>query len=59
MTNKFIPNLVRERAKYLCEYCHSPEEASPALFQIDHTLFIVKQYYSYFASNLANLLCKS
>ncbi|NEU71331.1 HNH endonuclease [Hassallia byssoidea VB512170] len=28
--------LVRERAKYLCEYCHSLEEASAAQFSIDH-----------------------
>jgi hypothetical protein len=27
---------VRERAKYLCEYCHSSEEASAARFEIDH-----------------------
>lgn len=33
------PNLrqqVRERAQYLCEYCHSSEEASAASFEIDH-----------------------
>jgi HNH endonuclease len=30
--------LVRERANYLCEYCHSSEEASAALFAIDHIL---------------------
>lgn len=28
--------LVRERANYLCEYCHSLEEASAAQFAIDH-----------------------
>lgn len=28
--------LVRRRANYLCEYCHSSEEASAALFSIDH-----------------------
>ena len=27
---------VRELAKYLCEYCHSSEEASAARFEIDH-----------------------
>jgi HNH endonuclease len=27
---------VRERAKYLCEYCHSPEEISTSRFTIDH-----------------------
>jgi len=29
---------VRERADYLCEYCHSSEEASAARFEIDHIL---------------------
>ncbi|MCP2728214.1 HNH endonuclease [Limnofasciculus baicalensis] len=28
--------LVRERAEYLCEYCHASEEASAAQFDIDH-----------------------
>lgn len=28
--------LVRTRANYLCEYCHASEEASTALFEIDH-----------------------
>ncbi|MHC5729148.1 MAG: HNH endonuclease [Nostoc sp.] len=27
---------VRERAKYLCEYCHSPERSSSDRFTIDH-----------------------
>jgi len=27
---------VRLRAKFLCEYCHSPEEVSAARFEIDH-----------------------
>lgn len=27
---------VRFRAKFLCEYCHSPEEISAARFEIDH-----------------------
>jgi hypothetical protein len=27
---------VRARANYLCEYCHSPEEISAALFEVDH-----------------------
>jgi len=27
---------VRERAQHLCEYCHSPEAASAARFEIDH-----------------------
>jgi hypothetical protein len=38
MIDKTTRNLVRERAKYLCEYCHSSEEASAALFQIDHIM---------------------
>jgi 5-methylcytosine-specific restriction endonuclease McrA len=29
---------VRERANYLCEYCHSSEEASAARFDIDHII---------------------
>jgi hypothetical protein len=36
--NRAIQSLVRERAGYLCEYCHSLEEASAALFEIDHIL---------------------
>ncbi|WP_253188243.1 HNH endonuclease signature motif containing protein [Leptolyngbya sp. 'hensonii'] len=27
---------IRERANYLCEYCHSSEEASASLFTFDH-----------------------
>lgn len=27
---------VRQRANYLCEYCHSPEEISTSRFTIDH-----------------------
>ncbi|WRH66613.1 MAG: HNH endonuclease signature motif containing protein [Planktothrix sp. GU0601_MAG3] len=34
--SKKIRQQVRERAKYLCEYCHSSEEASAARFEIDH-----------------------
>ncbi|NET62160.1 MAG: HNH endonuclease [Symploca sp. SIO2E6] len=29
---------IRERAKFLCEYCHSSEEASASLFTFDHLL---------------------
>jgi hypothetical protein len=29
---------VRERANFLCEYCHSSEETSAAQFEIDHIL---------------------
>jgi HNH endonuclease len=36
--NDQIRKLVRERAKCLCEYCHSSEEASAAKFAIDHIL---------------------
>jgi len=36
--NKAARKLVRERAKYLCEYCHSSEEASAAQFAIDHII---------------------
>ncbi|TAG92413.1 MAG: HNH endonuclease [Oscillatoriales cyanobacterium] len=31
-----IRQAVRERAKYLCEYCHSPERLSANRFTIDH-----------------------
>lgn len=34
--NNATRKLVRERAKFLCEYCHSLEEASAAKFAIDH-----------------------
>jgi len=34
--SKEIRQQVRKRAKYLCEYCHSSEEASTARFEIDH-----------------------
>lgn len=34
--NDASKKLVRQRAKFLCEYCHSSEEASAALFSIDH-----------------------
>ena len=36
MINSNLRQLIRKRANYLCEYCHSPEEASAALFQLDH-----------------------
>lgn len=38
MINSNLRQLVRKRANYLCEYCHSPEEASAALFQLDHII---------------------
>ncbi|WP_434684894.1 HNH endonuclease [Pseudanabaena minima] len=27
---------IRQRANFLCEYCHSSEEISPSRFEIDH-----------------------
>ena len=36
--NNQTRKLVREKAQYLCEYCHSSEEASAAPFAIDHIL---------------------
>lgn len=33
---KEVRQQVRERAKFLCEYCHSSEDASAARFEIDH-----------------------
>jgi len=36
--NDRIRQLVRKRAKYLCEYCHSPERSSSDMFTIDHLL---------------------
>ena len=29
---------IRRRAKFLCEYCHSSEEASASLFTFDHLI---------------------
>ncbi|MEB3291631.1 MAG: HNH endonuclease signature motif containing protein [Synechococcales bacterium] len=31
-----IRQLVRQRAQFLCEYCHSPEAISPDRFTLDH-----------------------
>ncbi|MEQ8971548.1 MAG: HNH endonuclease signature motif containing protein [Coleofasciculus sp. C1-SOL-03] len=36
--NDNVRRQVRERANYLCEYCHSSEEASAANFAIDHIM---------------------
>lgn len=36
--NEAIRQVVRERAQYLCEYCHSSEEASAAQCAVDHIL---------------------
>lgn len=30
--------LIRKRANYLCEYCHSPEKISATRFTIDHII---------------------
>ena len=40
--NDSTRKLVRERAKYLCEYCHSLEEASAALFASDHIRLLLQ-----------------
>jgi 5-methylcytosine-specific restriction endonuclease McrA len=29
---------IRQRAGFLCEYCHSSEEASASLFTLDHLI---------------------
>jgi HNH endonuclease len=34
--NKVLRQLVRERAKFICEYCHSPEWSSADLFTLEH-----------------------
>jgi hypothetical protein len=34
--NELTRQLVRQRAGYLCEYCHSPETISTSRFTIDH-----------------------
>lgn len=33
-----IRQQIRQRANYLCEYCHSSEEASTSLFTLDHLM---------------------
>jgi hypothetical protein len=38
MSHAVIRRVIRERAQYLCEYCHASEEASAAQFAIDHIL---------------------
>jgi len=35
-TSNETKRIVRERAKYLCEYCHSSERLSASRFTIDH-----------------------
>ncbi len=36
MVSSQTRKLVRQRAKFLCEYCHSPEYLSPDRFTLDH-----------------------
>lgn len=33
-----LKKAIRERAQYLCEYCHSPERLSPSRFTVDHIM---------------------
>ena len=40
-SNEAIRKLVRERAQYLCEYCHSSEEASAAQFASALTVIVI------------------
>lgn len=36
--NERTRQFVRQRANYLCEYCHSPEKSSSDIFTIDHLI---------------------
>jgi Protein of unknown function (DUF433) len=36
--NRATRQFVRERSNFLCEYCHSSESGSTALFTFDHLL---------------------
>ncbi|RRR66812.1 MAG: HNH endonuclease [Candidatus Viridilinea halotolerans] len=36
--NQALRQRIRRRARFLCEYCHSSEEASAALFTFDHLI---------------------
>ncbi|MDJ0846703.1 HNH endonuclease [Crocosphaera sp.] len=47
--NNFIRLKVRKRAKYLCEYCHSPERSNATPFPIDH---IIPQSLDCFSSDV-------
>lgn len=33
-----VKQVIRERAQYLCEYCHSPERLSANRFTVDHVI---------------------
>lgn len=36
--SEIVRQSVRERAHYLCEYCHSPKRSSSDMFTLDHVL---------------------
>ena len=36
--NECTRQFLRQRARYLCEYCHSPEQSSSDISTIDHLL---------------------
>jgi HNH endonuclease len=38
MIDDATKEIVRKRAKYLCEYCHSPERISTTRFTVDHLI---------------------
>jgi 5-methylcytosine-specific restriction endonuclease McrA len=38
LINDATKQLIRERAEYLCEYCHSPERLSANRFTVDHVM---------------------
>ncbi|WP_334311887.1 HNH endonuclease [Aphanizomenon sp. CS-733/32] len=38
MVSEPTRRLIRKRAKFLCEYCHSPEYLSPDRFTTDHIM---------------------
>ncbi|MBD2501964.1 HNH endonuclease [Anabaena azotica] len=38
MIDDVTKEIVRKRANYLCEYCHSPERISTTRFTIDHLI---------------------
>ncbi|WP_146141095.1 HNH endonuclease [Stenomitos frigidus] len=49
--NDAIKQAIRERASYLCEYCHSPERLSANRFTVDH-IIIHSGHYTHWSSNL-------
>ncbi|MEH2237612.1 HNH endonuclease [Nostoc sp.] len=38
MIDDATKEIVRRRANYLCEYCHSPERISTTRFTVDHLI---------------------